>query len=155
MSLHFAWGSQMPKYNTIDASSAKLNMTSWTIAVVAVCLLPLILMGLGVDLSSGNPPLTPKAAGQYSPGELKEAAFEALTGTFTHTILEWTAVCSALFVMILSFVYFRVTREPSLPVIGVALACAGAMDAFHTLAADRLIEAVADNKDLIPFTWAI
>jgi PAS domain S-box-containing protein len=29
------------------------------------------------------------------------------------------------------------------------------MDAFHTLAADRLISAVADNGDLIPFTWAI
>ena len=29
------------------------------------------------------------------------------------------------------------------------------MDAFHTLAADRLITAVADNRSLIPFTWAI
>ena len=29
------------------------------------------------------------------------------------------------------------------------------MDAFHTLAADRLIDAVADNQDLIPFTWAL
>ena len=29
------------------------------------------------------------------------------------------------------------------------------MDAFHTFAADRLIHAVADNKNLIPFTWAI
>jgi two-component system, NtrC family, sensor kinase len=37
----------------------------------------------------------------------------------------------------------------------VALFCAGMMDAFHTLAADRLINAVADNTNLIPFTWAI
>ena len=29
------------------------------------------------------------------------------------------------------------------------------MDAFHTLAADRLIHSVADNQNLIPFTWAI
>jgi hypothetical protein len=29
------------------------------------------------------------------------------------------------------------------------------MDAFHTLAAGRLIEATADNTTLIPFTWAI
>ncbi|MEM7557193.1 MAG: ATP-binding protein, partial [Cyanobacteria bacterium P01_A01_bin.84] len=29
------------------------------------------------------------------------------------------------------------------------------MDAFHTLAATRLIEAVADNNNLIPFTWAL
>ncbi len=55
----------------------------------------------------------------------------------------------------LAFVHFRLTNEPSLPVIGMAMACAGGMDAFHTLAADRLIDAVADNRDLIPFTWAI
>jgi signal transduction histidine kinase len=29
------------------------------------------------------------------------------------------------------------------------------MDAFHTLAATRLISAVAENNDLIPFTWAL
>jgi methyl-accepting chemotaxis protein len=37
----------------------------------------------------------------------------------------------------------------------MALFCAGMVDAFHTLAADRLIPAVADNRSLIPFTWAI
>jgi signal transduction histidine kinase/DNA-binding response OmpR family regulator len=37
----------------------------------------------------------------------------------------------------------------------VALACAGAMDAFHCLAAARLIGAAADSVNLIPFTWAL
>lgn len=64
-------------------------------------------------------------------------------------------MCAAAFVALLAFVQYRMTREPSLPVIGVALLCAGAMDAFHTLAADRLITTVADNRDLIPFTWAL
>ena len=40
-------------------------------------------------------------------------------------------------------------------IVGVALGFAGFMDAFHTLAADRLIPAMADNRQLIPFTWAI
>ena len=31
----------------------------------------------------------------------------------------------------------------------------GVMDAFHTLAADRLIQATASNNNLIPFTWAV
>lgn len=42
-----------------------------------------------------------------------------------------------------------------MPVIGVAIFCAGAMDAFHTLAATRLVSAMAQNNDLIPFTWAL
>ncbi len=79
----------------------------------------------------------------------------ALRGSFTHTLLEWSALCAAIFVGILAFVQFRLTRESSLPIIGMALMCAGAMDAFHTFAADRLIHAVADNRDLIPFTWAL
>ncbi|HEY9658880.1 MAG TPA: MASE3 domain-containing protein, partial [Allocoleopsis sp.] len=41
------------------------------------------------------------------------------------------------------------------PILGVTLLCAGVMDAFHTLAADRLLEAVADNQNLIPFTWVL
>ena len=29
------------------------------------------------------------------------------------------------------------------------------MEAFHSLAADRLIQSVADNRQLIPFTWTL
>jgi len=78
-----------------------------------------------------------------------------LGGSFTHTILERSAFCIAIFVAILAFLHFSITRDVTTPVIGVALFCAGAMDAFHTLAADRLIDAVAYNLNLIPFTWAI
>ena len=48
---------------------------------------------------------------------------------------------------LLSLVRYRLTREASLPVIGVAMLCAGAMDGFHTFGADRLVEATADNND--------
>ncbi len=37
----------------------------------------------------------------------------------------------------------------------MALFCAGCMDAFHVLAADRLLHSVADSVNLIPFTWAL
>jgi hypothetical protein len=40
----------------------------------------------------------------------------------------------------------------TIPIIGVALLCAGFMDAFHTLAATRIIEANAQNSNFIPFT---
>ncbi|MBN4058851.1 PAS domain S-box protein [bacterium AH-315-J04] len=125
------------------------------VIVIAVCVAPLLLL-LG-NISFATPKLqSPLPWPSFTAdSQFEEYAFLALKGSFTHTILEWTAVCSAAFVVVLAFMQFRLTREPSLPVIGVALACAGAMDAFHTLAADRLIESVADNRNLIPFTWAI
>lgn len=80
---------------------------------------------------------------------------QAVRGGYTHTLLEWTAFCAAVFVFCLTFMQYRLTHEPSPPILGVALLCAGTMDAFHILAANRLIEASADNRNLIPFTWAI
>ncbi len=81
--------------------------------------------------------------------------FYRLSGAFTHTILEWSAFSVAIMTALFGFVHFRVTKQATIPVICVALFCAGSMDAFHTLAADRLIQAVAENNKLIPFTWAI
>ena len=78
-----------------------------------------------------------------------------MAGSFTHTILEWSAFTMAIFAMLLALIHFTIRRDVATPIVGVALFCAGTMDAFHTLAADRLIHAVADNHNLIPFTWAI
>ncbi len=90
-----------------------------------------------------------------SPVEIKEEMYQSLEGAFLHTILEWSAFTAALFTVILFFANFIVNRNVSAPILAVAFFCAGCMDAFHTLAADRLIEAVAVNRDLVPFTWAI
>jgi signal transduction histidine kinase len=84
-----------------------------------------------------------------------DSMLHALSGSFTHTLLEWTAFCMAIFTVFLAFLHFKVTRHVSTLIIGVALFCAGTMDAFHTLVADRLIDAVADNRNLVPFTWTI
>lgn len=145
----------MSSFSINSASEDEFQMLPWAIGILLVCVAPFFLQILGADFSTLGTPLLPEVIKGLSAGELKEAAFKALRGSFTHSILEWTAVCAAVFVGILAFVQYRITNEPSLPIIGVALACAGAMDAFHTFAADRLIEAVADNRDLVPFTWAI
>lgn len=125
-------------------------------AVVGVCALPSLLSLFGVDFASPQPDLAIKTSDGLRPGAGgNEAMFGALSGSFTHTILEWTAASLALFTVILAFVHFRVKRDAVTPIIGVALFWAGCTDAFHTLAADRLISATADNHQLIPFTWAI
>ncbi|MCH8844515.1 MAG: hypothetical protein IID61_16265 [SAR324 cluster bacterium] len=126
------------------------NKLVW--AVVAVSVIPIVLHLLGVDFGSRKIPFDTATALSATGQEVVEAMFVSLTGSFTHTILEWSAFVTAIFVVILAFVHFRIQGDITTPVVGVALFCAGSMDAFHTLAADRLIHAVADNRDLIPFT---
>ena len=124
-------------------------------AVVAICVLPILLNLLGVDF--GSPLQTFHASDTFNmpKGEVVDAIHHTLSGSFTHTILEWSAFCTAIFTVIMSFIHFYLKGDIVTPIIGVALFSSGCMDAFHTLAADRLIQGVADNQNLIPFTWAI
>ncbi len=126
-----------------------------TASVALICVLPFFLNRLGVDFASSQYALDLAAAANLDPRILQDQLHRTLAGSFTHTILEWSAFCAAIFTTILAFAHFTIKRETTTLVIGIALLCAGIMDAFHTLAADRLIDAAVDNHNLIPFTWAI
>ena len=128
-----------------------ISWRSWGVVLVVLCVAPLGLMGLGIDFA--NECASPSQS--VAPQEFVETAHVALCGSYTHTLLEWSAVSAAAFVCMLCFAQYRLANDASLLVIGVAMVCAGAMDGFHTLAADRLIPATADNRELIPFTWAL
>jgi len=141
---------------TVPPEPITLKMpSSFLYFVVAVCIGPTILSLLGVDFGSKPILFDLKAAAELPPHQQLDAFFYRLPGAFTHTLLEWTAFCTAIFTVCLAFSHYMISKSLTTPVIGAALFLAGCMDAFHTLAADRLIEAVADNRDLIPFTWAI
>jgi methyl-accepting chemotaxis protein len=135
---------------------AKVRLPNAFIAgVIVVCVLPFLLNLCRVDFTSRGVPLDLAAAPNWEQSELLDAMFHALPGPFVHTIFELLAHCAAIFTVVLAFTHYRLTGNVTTPVIGMALFCAGMIDAFHTLAADRLIPAVADNRSLIPFTWAI
>lgn len=119
-------------------------------STIALCIVPFLLQILGVDFGNSLVAIVITDA----PVSVDQM-FYRLAGGFTHALLEWTAFCAAIFVVLLSFCHYSITKDITTPVIGVALFCAGAMDAFHTLAATRLVSAVAENTDLIPFTWAL
>lgn len=120
-----------------------------------ICVAPGLLMLLGVDLSSPGGLTDMAVLASMSAGEAADALHSALRGSFLHTLLEWSAVCAAVLTVALAVAHFRVSDDVTPPILAAALFWAGGMDAFHTLAADRLIEATADNHDLIPFSWAI
>ncbi len=109
----------------------------------------------GVDFGTPGVPIDSSIALDTWDAAAKDAVHLRLQGSFTHTLLEWTAFCIAIVTVILAFVHFQITKDVVTPLIAVALFWSGCMDAFHTLAADRLIDAIAPNENLIPFTWAI
>ena len=124
-------------------------------AVLELCVLPWILSLAGVDL--GSPAPTQDAT--YLRGlwgtQLVDALHESVEGGFIHLILEWSAVCVAVFIVILSWVTFSIRRDVATPILGVALFLAGTMDAYHVFAANRFIVSETETGDLIPFTWAL
>lgn len=125
------------------------------VAVIALCISPSLLMLVGVDFSSPEPAFDILTLSQLSPNEQVEGIFQLSSGSFIHTILEWTGFCVAICTVFLAYSHYKLHQDFTIPVLATALFCAACLDAFHTLAADRLIDAVAANTDLIPFTWAI
>ncbi len=124
-------------------------------AVVVICVLPTLFTLTGVDLGTEGETLDPRGVSTLSAEQLSDRVFQFVSGPLTHTLLEWSAFWAAIFTVALAFIHFRITGDVTTPVLGSALFCAGSMDAFHALAADRLIEAAADNREFIPFTWAL
>ncbi|MEM9555891.1 MAG: ATP-binding protein [Acidobacteriota bacterium] len=122
---------------------------SATVLLVGLCALPLVLRWIGLDLGSPHPP------DDFAVVTGVDALHRALAGAFVHTMLEWSAFLVAFFTVVVAFTHYRVVGDPATPIIGTALFCAGALDLFHVLAADRLIAAVAEPERLIPFTWAL
>ncbi len=122
-----------------------------------VCVLPFGLNLAGFDFGSEVHGFHVEEIASWgiSGAALADEMFYTLTGALEHGLLEWSAVCVAALTILLAFCHFAVNKDITTPIIGIALFCSGAMDAFHTLAAMRLIEAVAENSNLIPFTWAL
>lgn len=123
--------------------------------IIAVSALPFLLLFFGLDFGTTPHPLTPQTAGAMSEKQLQNAIYDALTGSFTHLLLEWSAVSIAISTAVLAFIQYHITGNKVTPIIGMALFCAGCMDAFHALTATKLIRSVANNENFIPFTWAL
>lgn len=121
--------------------------------VLVLSFVPFFLNLFGVDFASLHKG-TPLDVAQNSVSSLPNSMlFYNLTGPLTHTILEWSALCTAIFTAILGFIHYRVTKNVAVPIIAMALLCAGAVDVSHIFAADNLVESVAGKEFIAPFSW--
>ncbi|HEY9849341.1 MAG TPA: methyl-accepting chemotaxis protein [Leptolyngbyaceae cyanobacterium] len=143
-------------YDRTPPPNESPQVPNWLIlATVSICILPFCLNLLGVNFGLETKPLDLEAAAKMSAAQLADTLHRNLAGSLTHTILEWSAACAAFFTVVLSLSYFRYKRDSITPIIGIALLCAGIMDMFHLLAANRVINSAANNADLVNFTWAL
>ena len=84
-----------------------------------------------------------------------DALHESVEGGFIHLIMEWSAVCVAVFIVILSWVTFSIRRDVATPILGVALFLAGTMDAYTSSPPTASSCPRRTQAILIPFTWAL
>lgn len=115
----------MSVHKTRTLNNSKIPK-SWVFAVIIVCTLPYLLNLLGLDF--GTTKYLPDTT-QSVPAV--DTMFYKLSGAFSHTLLEWSAFCTAIFTVILAFVHFTIKRDVTTPIIGLALFFAGCMGAFH------------------------
>ena len=143
-------------YPPTPPPSESPQVPKWLIwATVWICILPFCLNLLGANFGLETQPLDLEAAAKMTAAQLADALHRNLAGSLTHTILEWSAACAAFFTVVLSLSYYRYKRDSITPIIGIALLCAGIMDMFHLLAANRVINSAANNADLVNFTWML
>lgn len=135
--------------NQHNSTSYQQTKKSFLLAILIICISPILLNSLGVDFSSQISSIN------YNEQITANDLFYALAGALQHTILEWSAVVLALLTFVVAMVHYKAHGDIAIPIIGVAIFCAGSVDAFHTLAATRIISAQAPNTDFIPFTWAL
>jgi signal transduction histidine kinase len=141
----------------IRASRYREPRLWYVTAVLLVSLIPSTAHWFGVDFDATNrlPNLSDLEENRDNPALLMDELHRDLRGSFVHTILQWTALTIAVVTAVFALVHRTVRRSIVTPVIGVSLFWAACFDAYHTLAADRLLHESAPDENLIPFTWAI
>ncbi|ADY28049.1 two-component sensor histidine kinase [Cellulophaga lytica] len=125
------------------------------VTLLVICIIPFILQLAGVNFGSINVVLDASGDKVVLDDASQNLILTHLRGTFTHLILEWTAICIAVSTAILAFIQYRITNNPTTPIIGAALLCAGFIDGFHALAAVNIIDSASTNDNFLPFTWAL
>jgi hypothetical protein len=97
----------------------------WGIVLASAAPMVAVATGLDLGLPSGPTP------GGLPPGpELVESVYAALAGAFLHTLLECASIALTVFTVSLAFTVYRRSGDVVAPLMGVALACAGAMHGF-------------------------
>lgn len=125
--------------------------------ILGLCTLPSFLNLLGFNFSSNYEPLQLNELAQWGISQefITDDLYYVLQGGITHILLDWVSVIIAAAMMVFAMIHYTLTKEMISPIIGLAMLCSGAIDAFHGFANARLIDTVVESSSLAPFSWAL
>ncbi|WP_444994665.1 ATP-binding protein [Aliikangiella sp. IMCC44359] len=132
-----------------------VNISPWLLwGILLICCAPLL---FPIDLASYSETSDIQILIQQevSPTTLQEKILHSLQGEVHHALMEWSAITIALLCLFMAFSRFKINQDIVAPLIGLALAFSGVLDALHVLSATRIIESAAGNQEIMPFTWAV
>jgi len=101
------------------------------VAVLLLTFLPFLLNRLGLDFSAVKLPASSTEESVRSSVDENRRNKEAIVGEHVHTLLEWSAVCVAVFTAMLAFAHYRITRDVTTPINGTALFASGMLGRAH------------------------
>ena len=116
----------------------------FTLVLVAVCAIPAVLQGVGVDFE-----VKPR---QLDPTQLRssEALFNMLRGEFLASALRWGTAFACFLTGLLCLIHYRNHREPLAAVIGLGLWLGAAGGVVDALVANQLIYTVDHPNAVLP-----
>ncbi len=92
----------MSQHNTQPLQDARMpTPVIW--GILAICAAPFLLNLAGIDFGSQKTPFPWSDASTMAPHQRVEGMFQSLSGSFSHTILEWSAFLTAMFTAFLAF----------------------------------------------------
>src|SRR4051812_27025866 len=134
--------------------NSKYSISERIIGVVlAICILPLLLNMLGFDFGTLRRALKFDEVMQLTDMQNKDVLREYFRGRFVHVILACAAITIAFLTMVLAFIDFKIKRDVSTPIVGVALFCSGMFYIFHLLVSTSLIHTVHQQIYITSFSW--
>ncbi|MEJ1222226.1 sensor histidine kinase [Sediminicola sp. 1XM1-17] len=146
----------LKQYPLKSTTNFKGELPLWIIVgTIGISIVPLILTIFGFDFGYESPPIDMGQLSSMTPSEFENTIQRSLGGSILHSIMEWSAVAFAFGIGSLSLIQYRITGNPVTSIVGIALFCAGSIDAFHALAATNLIHSDAEIANFSPFTWAL
>lgn len=123
--------------------------------VVATCVVPSLLNAVGVNFGFTHVDLDPSRLEQLQGPALGAYIKQASARQFVSLLLDWTAICTALFTVALAFLHFSMKRDVTTPIIGIALFTAAILETLRALQRIGVLAAFGEPSRIQPLTGAV
>ncbi|MGX5200893.1 PAS domain S-box protein [Aliikangiella sp. IMCC44632] len=118
-----------------------INKKNTAKSLALLCLLPLMFIWVGVDLSLES--------------SHNKDILQHNKGALVHALIEWSAVSFAFLICVIGCLYYVAFKRITIVIISIAIFFSGIVDFFHIAASTNLIISSSNDSNFIPFTWAI